>query len=261
MDLLELQNKVIADGIVDAAEVTLIAETIYAEDGEAGAGVGRNEADMLFAINDAVSGKDNDAGWASLFVEAIGKHVLEDETTPGVVDVDESSYLIEKIGADGKIDPIELDLLVHVISTATQCTDELNKYALEALKASVLEDGVIDDAEVEKIGKLIYGTGSGDGEGISREEADFLFALNDATSGKENSNAWQPLFVEAISKHVLEDETTPGVVDADESEWLVSKVQADDKYDDNEIALFKNIKEKATSVDEKLTFQFDLMSL
>jgi len=257
----ELKTSVLEDGIVDADEAAAIKAEIYSEDGDEGARVSRAEADMLFDINTATSGKENDPAWKEVFVEGITNHVLGDEASPGAVDADEYTYLKEKIGEDGVVDDNEMALLVNITDKAESCTDDFNTYVMESLKARVLEDGIIDADEVAQIRTVIYGSGGGDGEGVSREEADFMFALNDAVSGKENDAGWKDLFVEVIAKHVLEDETSPGVVDEDEAKWLVDAVKGDDQYDDAELALFSKIKTDATDVHETLTFQFDLMNV
>ena len=113
MKLDDFAKEIIADGIVDAEEVKKIRERIYA-DGV----IDRQEADFLFSINDAVSGHDNDPSWQQLFVEAITSHVLEDEVSPDVLDDDESGWLIDKIGGDGKIDGVERVLIDNIISKA-----------------------------------------------------------------------------------------------------------------------------------------------
>jgi hypothetical protein len=243
----ELAKEIIADGIVDNDEVKGIRERIYA-DGV----IDREEADFLFSINDAVSGNNNVPAWKDLFVEAITNHVLGDEVSPGEVDDDETDYLIEKIEGDGRVDDIELELLVNIAVNAKSTTEKLQQFILSSLKAAVLEDGIVDAQEVKMIKKVIYGTGSGAGEGVDRAEADFLFEINDAVSGKNNDPSWKNLFVEAITKHVLEDETTPGEVDDDEAEYLVSKIQADGQIDDIEKTLLKNIRNKAKKVSSKL---------
>jgi len=254
--LAELAEDIIEDGIVDAEEVANIRERIYEDDI-----IDREEADFLFSINDAVSGANNDPGWKELFVQALSDHVLKDEISPDEIDEDEEQYLISKIQADDQVDDVELALLVNIIATAKKTSESFQAFVLSSLRDAVLEDGVVDEAEVKMIRKVIYGTGSGAGEGVDRAEADFLFELNDTTSGKKNHPSWKDLFVEAITKHVLEDEVSPGEVDEDESEWLIGKIEADDQYDDNEKALLANIKTKAKSIDDKLKSKIDLLKL
>jgi len=107
-----LKNEILADGIIDAGEVKEIEAAIYA-DGE----IDKEEADFLFDLNDAVSGKDNDASWSDLFVKAISSFVLDDEESNGEIDADETKYLLDQIQGDGQIDSVEMALLVHLKST------------------------------------------------------------------------------------------------------------------------------------------------
>lgn len=119
--LTELAKDIIADGIVDADEVAKIRERLYA-DGI----IDRDEAEFLFTINDAVSGKINDAGWKKLFVEALTSHVLEDEESPGEIDEDEANWLIQKIQSDGQIDDCEKALLLSIKQKAKSIHNNLN---------------------------------------------------------------------------------------------------------------------------------------
>lgn len=119
---------------------------------------------------------------------------------------------------------------------------------LNELKKSILADGIIDEQEVQQLRDVLYADGI-----IDKEEADFLFELNDAVSGKENHPSWKTLFVEAISSFLLDDETSPGIVDIDEAKWLLTKIQGDGKLDEIEIALVENLKTKAIQIPDSLS--------
>lgn len=106
MNLQELKADLLADGIIDAAEVEKLKEILYA-DGV----IDKEEADFLFELNDAVTGKDNDPSWESFFIQAIADFLLKDEFSPGEIDADEAAWLEEKIGADGQVDGTEKALL------------------------------------------------------------------------------------------------------------------------------------------------------
>ena len=118
---------------------------------------------------------------------------------------------------------------------------------LEQLKKELLADGIIDSEEVKTIKAVIYEDGK-----IDKDEADFLFELNDAVSGKENAPEWKDLFVDAITAFVLEDEVSPNEIDEDEAEYLYNKIKGDGQVDDIERALLENIKAKAKSFPAKL---------
>ena len=112
-DLKELKRLILADGIIDEQEVIQLREILY-EDGI----IDKEEAEFLFELNDAVSGKNNDPSWQTLFVDAITSFLLDDEKSPGEVDDEEAKWLLNKLQADGKIDSIEQALLVNLKNKA-----------------------------------------------------------------------------------------------------------------------------------------------
>lgn len=111
---------------------------------------------------------------------------------------------------------------------------------LDELKKELLADGIIDAAEVKELEEVLYEDGV-----IDKDEADFLFELNNAVSGKENAPEWKAFFVKAITSFVLEDETSPGEIDDDEAKYLYDQIKADGQIDDIEKALLENIKAKS----------------
>ena len=93
---------------------------------------------------------------------------------------------------------------------------------LDELKKNLLSDGIIDVEEVETIKHKIYEDGK-----IDREEANFLFELNDAVTGKNNAPEWKELFIDAITAYVLEDEMSPDVIDEDEADYLYELINGE----------------------------------
>jgi len=105
----ELKKELLTDGIIDAGEVKELEEVLY-EDGV----IDKDEADFLFELNNAVSGKANAPEWKDFFVKAITSFVLDDEQSKGEVDEDEAKYLYDQIKGDGQIDDIEKALLENI---------------------------------------------------------------------------------------------------------------------------------------------------
>lgn len=118
---------------------------------------------------------------------------------------------------------------------------------LTNVKKSILADGVIDEQEVKQLREMLFEDGK-----IDKEEVEFLFELNNAVSGKDNHSSWTTLFVDAISSYLLEDETSPGVIDEQEAYWLAEKLQSDGKLDDIERALLNNLKVNAKKMPQTL---------
>lgn len=123
---------------------------------------------------------------------------------------------------------------------------------LEEFKTAILADGVVDAEEAAQIERRIFADGK-----IDQEEADFLFAVNDGVSGKENAPQWQEVFVKGLSSYVLEDDTTPGVVDEDEAKYLIDRIQGDGQVDPVEKALLANIRSQAKEIHPSLTTFMD----
>ena len=111
---------------------------------------------------------------------------------------------------------------------------------LDELKKELLADGIINAAEVKKLEEVLYEDGV-----IDKDEADFLFELNNAVSGKANAPEWKDFFVKAITSFVLDDEQSKGEVDEDEAKYLYDQIKGDGQIDDIEKALLENIKAKS----------------
>lgn len=118
--LSEVVNSILADGVIDDAEVTQLQKRLLA-DGV----IDREEADALFVINDAVKGKNNSPAWTTLFRDCICGFLLDDDASPGVVDDDEAAWLIAKLEGDGEIDTNEKALLVALKARAISLPENL----------------------------------------------------------------------------------------------------------------------------------------
>ena len=118
---------------------------------------------------------------------------------------------------------------------------------LHELKADLLAAGIIDADEVAKLKEVLYEDGV-----IDKEEANFLFEINDAVTGKDNDPAWETFFIQAIADFLLKDEVSPGEIDADEAAWLVEKIGADGQVDGTEKALLEKLQKEAKSFPETL---------
>jgi hypothetical protein len=63
-------------GSINATEVKLLRRLLYAQAGDGPALVSRAEADMLFRIKDATLAAANAPEWRTLFVQAVGNHLM-----------------------------------------------------------------------------------------------------------------------------------------------------------------------------------------
>lgn len=66
----------LSPGSIGAGEVDLLRRILYAYGGASAGSICREEAEILFEINDATLSGDNDPAWQDFFVKAIANHVM-----------------------------------------------------------------------------------------------------------------------------------------------------------------------------------------
>lgn len=118
--LKQLKDELLADGVVDAAEVKELESVLYA-DGK----IDSEEAEFLFELNNAVSGNANHKSWGEFFVKAVSSFVLDDDNSAGEIDADEATWLYNQIKGDGQIDSVEKELLLHLKKNSSNFPDKL----------------------------------------------------------------------------------------------------------------------------------------
>jgi len=171
-----------------------------------------SEADALFDLNGVTHKPDS---WPPYFTSVLAAWVDDRHSPQDYVSEDSAAWLINKISADGVVETeTELKLLLNVLKTAKHVPDSLEKFALTQVQHAVvsgkgviagkmLTPGIIGEAEVALLRSVLYAGSSDGGIGITRTEAETLYALNDATSGRDNHSSWQTLFVQAIANHLM----------------------------------------------------------
>ncbi len=63
-------------GTIDAAEVKLLRRMLFAQASDGPASISKSEAEMLFRIKDTTLGANNAPEWQTLFVQAVGQHLM-----------------------------------------------------------------------------------------------------------------------------------------------------------------------------------------
>lgn len=190
-DVLKLRREVFGDGVVSEAE-----------------------AEMLFRLNEACKGQDDK--WGEFFVEAVSDYLVRQEMPEGYVSESNAKWLMKQVASDGVVDTqVELDLIVSVLDKAQTSPESLVAFALSEIKRGVLvgegpvgrsralQPGIMGEAEVELVRKVLYAFGGDGNIAITRAEAEVLFDLNDATVEAENHPAWSDLFVKAVANFLM----------------------------------------------------------
>jgi hypothetical protein len=193
-----------------SADDTLVLRRVIYPDGH----ISANEAEWLFDLNAACP--EQDPAWHQLFIEALTDYVVNQIDPAGYVTAENASWLITRIGHDGKVDSAtELELLVNILDKAKSCPPSLSAYALEQVRQAVISGegplrhgrilgaGRVTAGDVDLLRRTLYAAGGQANVAITREEADILFAISDATANGDNDPSWSDLFAKAIANHVM----------------------------------------------------------
>jgi len=176
--------------------------------------VSRHEAQALFDLNNACSVQDS--SWLDFFVEALTDYYVHQASPVGYITEENATHLITCINRDGRIkSQSELELLINVLEKASTSPTSLVSFALDLVKREVLAGrgptrqgdeltpGVIGEAEVELLRRILYAFGGDSHMAVSRAEAEILFEINDQTDEAKNHISWSDLFVKAIANFMM----------------------------------------------------------
>lgn len=176
--------------------------------------VARAEAEAIFEIHRDAGAAGTD--WGDFFIEAIVDHVLNGTEPRGYVDDETAAWLTAQIGKTGEaIGPVELELVVKILEGALNAPASLKTWALAEVERCVLtgrgatrrdgdlRPGVVDEAEVKLLRRIVF-AGGGDGAlVVSQDEAEMLWRIKDSTLGADNAPGWKTLFVQAVGNHLM----------------------------------------------------------
>ncbi len=195
---LAARNKITAD------DVLMLRRSVFG-DGV----VSRTEAETLFALDRSC--RDRAREWADFFVEAITDYLVHQEEPRGYVTPNNAAWLMAAISHDGVVDTrTEIELLIRIMEKATSCPAQLSAFALRQVAHVVVSGdgplaagrlarpGMVTADDVAMLRRILYAFGSHGHAGITREEAEVLFEINDQTVEVDNDPAWSDLFVKAI---------------------------------------------------------------
>ncbi len=208
MEFRSLADQAMADGAISAEEVLSLRQDGW-QDGK----IDLDEADAIFVLNEHL--KLGSSEWCDFFVEAIGEFIVNGTEPKGYVSDEQALWLSDHVDRDGRLDSVtELELLVSIFEKAINVPAEMKDYALAQIEVAVLTGegptrdggelggGCITDAEVHLLRRMIFAAGGDRPAAVSRNEADMLFRIKDATLGNGNSEDWPQLFVQGVGNYL-----------------------------------------------------------
>ena len=175
--------------------------------------VNHEEAEAVFAIDALLNQRS--AEWCDYLVEAIGDYVLNTWEPTGYVTEEQAEWLVARVTADGKLDSMtELELVVRVIEKATNVPEMLKHAVLAEVERAVmtgsgptrhggsLAPAVVTSADCAMVRRTIFAAGGDLPAAVSREEAEMLFRIKDATIDSGNTPEWKQLFVQGVGNYL-----------------------------------------------------------
>jgi predicted anti-sigma-YlaC factor YlaD len=209
-DLQAIAAAVAATGQIGADHVAAVRRAVYGGD----CTVSAVEAEALFDIERARRAPHRE--WSDLFVEALSDYALNQVAPAGYLSEDNSAWIEAQIkrrkepSMDG-----DLALVAQLIEQAREVPPSFSAFALRLAKDAVLygdgpdargrmhAHGRVTDADVAMLQRILWGAGSEGLLAISREEAEALFAIADATTGADNVATFDDLFAKAIGNYLI----------------------------------------------------------
>ena len=108
-----------------------------------------------------------------------------------------------------------------------------------AALVAAARSGAVSAEDVARLRQILFS-----GAGVSRDEADALFALE--ASDARKCAEWTALFVEAVTSHAVWEMRPTGVINESQGEWLIARADAAGTL--NALALLVNVLAEAHRV-------------
>ncbi len=176
--------------------------------------VAPEEAQMLFAVNRASPVQD--PAWTPFFVEALTDFIVHQAQPEGYVTSENAAWLIGRCARDGRVQSrAEFDLIVNVLEKSRWSPASLVGFALDQIRLAVVDGngplrstGVtlinqISADDIALLRRIVFAFGGDGNVGITRAEAEMLFAINDAVETSGPNSGWTDFFVKAIANVVM----------------------------------------------------------
>lgn len=207
--LQRIHERVSQTGRIEADDIADARRFVYSDEI-----VSSDDISGLFAIEQARVAHNSE--WSSFFREALVDIALNQTPPRGYLSDDNASLLIGCIGErkDARSDTA-LEALADIIAKAREVPPSFSAFVLRQVKNAViysdgvdaagepLRPGAIAAPEIRLLQRVLWGAEAGGMLAISRDEAEALFDMADATAGAENDPAWTDLFARAVGNYLI----------------------------------------------------------
>ncbi len=206
---IEIAQRVGTSGKVEASDIAALRRAIY-QDGV----VSRAGGEALFGI-ERVRTAHSDA-WSLLFVEALTDYAIKQEPPEGYLSGDTAAWIAAEISKRKQPSTdAEIELVINLIEQSREVPAAFASFALRLVKDMVMyadgpdargrsHDGArVSEADVIALQRVLWGAGSEGLMAVSRDEAEALVAIANASTGYDNDTKFDDLFAKAIGNYLL----------------------------------------------------------
>ncbi len=194
---------------INAADVISLLREVYA-----GGIATREDAEALIGFDRSL--KEATPAWRDFFAETLADHLLHRQEPAGELVEAKAEWLIAGlIGNERATTTAGFAVVMRLLETIPNSPAQLAAFAISQLRfAIVLGEGPaigrrphfsrdVDAEDVVLLARILEAAGGAEGRPVSREEAEALFDLHDATAEGTNHAGFDDLFFKAIANHLI----------------------------------------------------------
>jgi hypothetical protein len=141
---------------------------------------------------------DRGPEWGDFFAGAAVDYVVHQQEPADYVDAAKATWVMGVFAGGLTVDG-SLEALVRIVEAAVGVPSELAAFILGKAKAGIASAGCVDAAGVALLKRLVFAGGGPGNVGVTRDEADALFDINDACRDGANDATWADFFAKAIA--------------------------------------------------------------
>src|SRR5580698_1725100 len=179
--LVDLVGALKSKGRIAADDVLMLRRAFYTP-----TQIATEDVEGLLGLDQAVS--DRCPEWGDFFASAVVDFVVHQQEPADYVDAAKSTWVMGVFAGAMTIDG-SLEALIRVVETAVTVPGDLAAFIMGKVKAAIANRGRVDAASVAVLKRLVFAGGGPGNVGVTRDEADALFDINDTCKAGED-DAW-----------------------------------------------------------------------